>query len=53
MYALSFDMEVANLKEHYVEPYNKAYDEIRVVMGKLGFDGHKVVYISQRANKIT
>lgn len=38
MYALSFDMEVAKLKEHYGEPYNKAYDEIRVVMGELGFD---------------
>ena len=30
-------MEVANLKEHYGEPYNKAYDEIRVFMGELGF----------------
>jgi virulence-associated protein VapD len=29
MYALSFDMEVAKLKEHYGEHYNKAYDEIR------------------------
>ena len=38
MYALSFDMEVAKLKEHYGESYNKAYDEIRVVMGELGFD---------------
>jgi virulence-associated protein VapD len=38
MYALSFDMEVTKLKEHYGEPYNKAYDEIRVVMGELGFD---------------
>lgn len=38
MYALSFDMEVPKLKEHYGEPYNKAYDEIRVVMGELGFD---------------
>lgn len=38
MYALSFDMEVAKLKEHYGEPYNKAYDEIRVIMDELGFD---------------
>ena len=38
MYALSFDMEVAKLKEHYGEPYNKAYDEIRVMMDELGFE---------------
>lgn len=38
MYALSFDMEVAKLKEHYGEPYNKAYDEIRVAMSEQGFD---------------
>ena len=37
MYALSFDMEVAKLKEHYGEPYNKAYDEIKVMMESLGF----------------
>lgn len=38
MYALSFDMEIAKLKENYGEPYNKAYDEIRVTMGELGFE---------------
>lgn len=38
MYAVSFDMEVAKLKDHYGEPYNKAYDEIRVIMKELGFD---------------
>jgi virulence-associated protein VapD len=37
MYAISFDMEVAKLKEHYGEPYNKAYDEIRAMMEELGF----------------
>jgi virulence-associated protein VapD len=39
MYAISFDMEVAKLKEHYGEPYNKAYDEIRAMMEELGFVG--------------
>ena len=39
MYAISFDMEVAKLKEHYGEPYNKAYDEIRAMMEDLGFVG--------------
>ena len=38
MYAISFDMEVAKLKEHYGEPYNPAYDEIRKTMGDLGFE---------------
>ena len=37
MYAISFDMEIAKLKEHYGEPYNKAYDEIRLFMDDLGF----------------
>lgn len=37
MYALSFDMEIAKLKEHYGEPYNKAYDEIKFTMDGLGF----------------
>ena len=27
MYAISFDMEVAKLKEHYGEPYNKVDNE--------------------------
>ena len=32
MYAISFDLEIAKLKEHHGEPYNKAYDEIRLFM---------------------
>ena len=38
MYAISFDMEVSKLKQHYWEPYNGAYDEIRKTMDILGFD---------------
>lgn len=38
MYAVSFDMEISKLKEHYGEPYNKAYDEIRILMSELGFE---------------
>jgi len=38
MYALSFDMEIAKLKEHYGEPYNKAYDEIRMLMSEFDFE---------------
>lgn len=35
MYAVAFDMEVSKLKEHYGEPYNPAYDEIRKMMQAL------------------
>jgi len=38
VYAISFDMEVAKLKENYGEPYNPAYDEIRKTMRDLEFD---------------
>ena len=38
MYALSFDMEIAELKRNYWEPYNPAYDEIRKTMDNLGFN---------------
>lgn len=38
MYAVSFDMEISKLKEHYGEPYNPAYDEIRKTMDILGFN---------------
>lgn len=37
MFAISFDMEVSKLKEHYGEPYNKAYDEIRSLLEDIGF----------------
>lgn len=38
MYAVSFDMEVSKLREHYGEPYNKAYDDIRCMMAELDFE---------------
>lgn len=38
MYAIAFDMEIAELKKHYGEPYNPAYDEIRKELNDLGFD---------------
>jgi virulence-associated protein VapD len=41
-------MEVAKLKEHYGEPYNKAYDEIRAMMEDLGFIGtQSSLYLSK------
>lgn len=38
MYAISFDMVVSNLKEHFGEPYQKAYYEISKVMFRNGFE---------------
>jgi virulence-associated protein VapD len=37
MYAISFDMLVADLKQHYGEPYNNAYFDIKTELRKFGF----------------
>lgn len=36
-FAISFDMDIALLKEHYGEPYNPAYAEIRSSLTNDGF----------------
>jgi virulence-associated protein VapD len=38
MYAITFDLKIEDLKREYGEPYNKAYDEIRQELEKLGFE---------------
>ncbi|MGM9571546.1 MAG: virulence associated protein VapD [bacterium] len=38
MYAIAFDLKIDDLKKNYGEPYNKAYDEIRQELEKLGFE---------------
>jgi len=37
MYAIAFDMVIADLKEYYGEPYNNAYFEIGQVLRNYGF----------------
>ena len=37
MYALSFDMNIAELEEHYGNPYHGAYYEIKRTLVKHGF----------------
>jgi virulence-associated protein VapD len=37
MYAISFDMVIADLKKYYGEPYNNAYNEIKEVLKRNGF----------------
>lgn len=38
MYAIAFELKVDTLKHEYGEPYNRAYDEIRQELEKLGFE---------------
>jgi len=38
MFAIAFDLEVAELKIHYGEPYNNAYFEIREELKNFGFE---------------
>lgn len=48
MFAISFDMLIADLKLHYGEPYNNAYFEISIVLEKFGFfRAQGSVYLTQ------
>lgn len=38
MFAISFDMSISDLEQHYGKPYNRAYFEIKEVLKKNGFD---------------
>ncbi len=38
MYAITFDLNVDDLRKYYGEPYNSAYDEIRKDLEELGFE---------------
>ena len=35
MFAISFDMTVSSLEEHYGKPYNRAYYEIKECLKKI------------------
>ncbi|MDR1939572.1 MAG: virulence protein [Clostridiales bacterium] len=37
MYAIAFDLKIEDLKKHYGEPYNNAYNEIQTELEALGF----------------
>ena len=51
MYAISFDMVVADLKVHYGEPYNDAYEEIRNELKQFGFENVQgSVYLYQNGD---
>lgn len=49
MFAISFDMLIADLKENYGEPYNNAYFEISVVLEEFDFyRAQGSVYLSDK-----
>ena len=53
MFAISFDMVVADLKANYGEPYNNAYFEISNILEQFGF--YRVqgsVYMSKEGNML-
>ncbi len=55
MYALAFDLIISNLKEHYGEPYNNAYFEIKELLKKDGFEwvqGGKLVKLYGPCTKL-
>ena len=50
MYAIAFDLEVAELKQRYGDPYNNAYFEIRAELDALGFEWTQgSVYLSRNS----
>ena len=37
MYAIAFDMDIESLRNHYGDPYNNAYTDIRKILVEHGF----------------
>lgn len=53
MYAISFDMLIADLKQHYGEPYNNAYFEISITLEEFGFfRAQGSVYLSEHNDMV-
>jgi virulence-associated protein VapD len=49
MFAIAFDMVVADLKEYYGEPYNNAYFEIKMVLRQYEFyNTQGSVYLTEK-----
>ena len=54
MFAIAFDMVVADLKEHYGEPYNGAYFEIKILLRQYDFyNTQGSVYLTQENDMAT
>lgn len=53
MFAIAFDLEVAELKKHYGDPYNGAYLEVGKELKALGFEWTQgSVYLSSDGNNL-
>jgi virulence-associated protein VapD len=51
MFAIAFDMVIADLKKYYGEPYNNAYYEISLVLEKFDFyNTQGSVYLSMNSD---
>lgn len=51
MFALAFDMNIADLRSNYGDPYNNAYYEINKVLSKSDFyNVQGSVYLSENGN---
>ena len=49
VYAIAFDLKVAELKKNYGDPYNGAYQEINEELKKAGFEWtQESVYLSMK-----
>ena len=55
VYAIAFDMDIESLRQHYGDPYNNAYLEIRRVLVRHGFDWQQgsVYFGSDQINAVT
>src|ERR1043165_3615744 len=55
VYAIAFDMDIALLRQHYGDPYNNAYLEIRRVLQKHGFSWQQgsVYFGGEKINAVT
>jgi virulence-associated protein VapD len=55
VYAIAFDMDIESLRQHYGDPYNNAYLEIRRVLQRHGFTWQQgsVYFGGEQINAVT
>ncbi len=55
VYAIAFDMDIESLRQHYGDPYNNAYLEIRRVLQRHGFAWQQgsVYFGGEQINAVT
>lgn len=55
MYAIAFNMDIEQLRQHYGDPYNNAYGDIRKILRKHGFTWQQgsVYFGDESVNAVT